>query len=135
MQAEIQTQNQGENHDDEQADEEGPPLEFARSPCVVNTLRELNIGLFRVLDHVLGLFFGRLHGRFLDDDGLGEVLEELVELLEGTLDLEDIVVAKADCAKDRGCGTGAVGFELVGCVFVSIRLMIARVMKGASRIE
>jgi hypothetical protein len=87
LQTEIQAQNQGKSQDDEHTNEEGPPLEFTCSPCVINTLCKLGIRLLSILDDVLGLFFGGLHSWFLDDDGLGKVLEELVELLEGTLDL------------------------------------------------
>lgn len=79
---------------------------------MVDALGELYVRLLGVLDDVLCLLFGGLHRRLLHDDGFGEVLEELVELLEGLLDLEDVVVAGADGAEDGGCGTGAVRFQL-----------------------
>jgi hypothetical protein len=113
LQTEVQAQNQGKSHDDEQNDEEGPPLEFACSPCMVNTLCKLYIRLLCVFDDVLGLFFSGLYSGFLDDDSLGEILEELVEFLESSFDLHDVVVASADSAEYGGCGASSVGFELL----------------------
>ena len=80
---------------------------------MINTLCKLDVRLFRVLDDVLGLLFGGLHSRFLNDDGLGKVLEELIELLEGAFDMQNVVVTGADGAEDGGCSAGAVRFELL----------------------
>jgi len=53
---------------------------------------------FRILDDVLGLLLDLLDRGLLDDNRFGEVLEELVELDEGALDVLDIVVAGANGA-------------------------------------
>ena len=112
-QTEIQAQNQGQGNDDEHNDGDCPPLELARSSCVVNAFCKLDIRLHRVLDNVFSLLFGSLHSGFLEDDGFGEVLEELVELFERALDLQDVIVAGADGTENGGCGTGAIRFELL----------------------
>lgn len=72
----------------------------------------MEVGSFGVLDDVIGLFFGGLDGRFLDDDCFGEILEKLVEFYQSMFNLLDIVVAGADGTEDRGSCAGSVGFEL-----------------------
>lgn len=113
-QAKVQSQDKRKRNNNEHADEEGPPLELPRATRMVNALGELHVRLLGVLDDVLGLLFGGLHGRLLDDDGLGEILEQLVELLQRLLDLHDVIVAGADGTEDGGCGAGAVRFQLGG---------------------
>lgn len=97
-QAKVQPQNKAQRETNEQDDEESPPLELSCATRVVHALCELHIRLLRVLDDVLGLLFGGQHGRLLDDDRLGEVLEQLVQLLQRLLDLHDVAVAGADGA-------------------------------------
>lgn len=89
------------------------PFEPSRPSCVLNTLIELYICLLRILDNVCRLLLGRHDGGFLQYNGFGEILEELVEFGEGLFDVLDFGVAGADASQDGGCGAGAVGSELV----------------------
>jgi hypothetical protein len=79
---------------------------------MVDTFTELYVGLLGVLYNVVRLLLDRLYGRLLDNNSFGEVLEKLVQLFKGLLDLLNVIVAGADGAKDRGCGAGTVRFEL-----------------------
>jgi hypothetical protein len=99
-QAKVQSQHQRQDEDDKHTDEEAPPLELSRAASMINAFGQLHVCLLGILDDVGGLLFGGLDHGLLDDDGFGQVLEELVELFEGALDLLDVVVASADGAED-----------------------------------
>lgn len=110
--AEVNTQCQPQNDHDEHDDTQAPPLQL---PCITSafdTLGEVDIGSFGILDDVVGLFFGGFDGGFLDDDCFSEILEKLVEFYQSLFDLLDIVVAGADGSEDGGSCAGSVGFEL-----------------------
>jgi hypothetical protein len=69
--SEENTQHQSQNDDNKQNNTQAPPLKLSRSTSTYNTLSKLHIGVLSVLDDVVGLFFGGLDGRFLDDDCFG----------------------------------------------------------------
>jgi hypothetical protein len=76
------------------------------------TLSKLYIGYLCILDDILGLILGGSNGGILDNDGFGEIVEELVELYKSFLNFLDIIVASADRAEDGRCCARTVGFEL-----------------------
>ena len=100
----INTKGEGQNDNDEKNDAEDPPLELPCSSCMVDTLSKLYICIFRVFDDVIRLLLGGLDGSILENDRLGEILKELVEILHGTLNLLDVIVTSPDRPKDRCCG-------------------------------
>ena len=77
-----------------------------------DTLVELNVASLRVLFNVLGVLLGLLDHGFLDDNGLGEILEELVQLDQSTLNLLNVVVTSTHSTEDGAGSRGTVGLEL-----------------------
>jgi hypothetical protein len=63
---------------------------------MLDAFAKLNVSLFGIFDHVIGLFFCGLYGWLLDYDGFSKILEELVELLQSLLDLLNVIVTGAD---------------------------------------
>lgn len=112
VQSEIQSQHKGQDGDDEQYDEEAPPLHLSRAPRARNALVQMHVSGFGVLFYVFRVLLCLLDHRLLDHDCFGQVLEELVKLDQGALDLLDVIVARADGTEDGRGGGCAVGFEL-----------------------
>jgi len=111
-QTKSETDSQTDNDDDEESNEQAPPLQLASVTSTLDALIKLNITSFGVLLNVLGMLLGLLNHGLLNNDGLGEILEELVELDQSTLNLLNVVVASAHSTKN-GAGSGrAVGLEL-----------------------
>ena len=113
MQTKEQAQHECEDEDDEHSDSQAPPLELPCAAGALDALCELDVGGLGVALDLAGLLFRGLHGGLLDDDGLGEVVEELVELDERLLDLLDVSVTGANGAEDGRSVAGAVGLELL----------------------
>jgi len=110
----VQSENQGQDTDDQYDDPEQPPFQPASALSVLDTFVELYVsGLGVVLD-VLGVLLGLLDHGFLDDNGLGKVLEELVELHQGAFDALNVVVTGTNGAENSRGGRCAVGLELNG---------------------
>lgn len=111
-QTKSKTNSQTDDDNNKESDEQAPPFQLAGVTSTLDTLVELNVTSFRVLLNVLGVLLGLLNHGFLDDDGLSEILEELVELNQSTLDLLNVVVTSAHGA-ENGAGSGrTVGLEL-----------------------
>jgi hypothetical protein len=58
------------------------------------------------------VLLGLLNHRFLNDDSLGKILEELVQLDKSTLDLLNVVVTSTHSAENSASSGRAVGLEL-----------------------
>ena len=83
-------QDDDDNHqDDGDADSEADPLLFTRSPGALNTAVELYVSLLQVLVCVHSTLFNILHHRLLLHDNRIQVLEELLKLKHGLLNLLD----------------------------------------------
>lgn len=70
------------------------------------------IACFRVILDLMSCSLGLHHSRFLYHHGLGQILEELIELDESLFDLLDVVVSSTDRTKDAVGRASAVGFKL-----------------------
>jgi hypothetical protein len=111
-QTKSKTDSQTDDDDDDESNEQAPPLQFASVASTLNTLVELNVTGFGVLLNVFRVLLGLLDHGFLDDDGLGKILKQLVQLDQGTLNLLNVIVTSTHSAED-GAGSGrAVGLEL-----------------------
>ena len=108
----LNTNGQTDNKTDEEDDEGAPPFQLAGAASVCNTLVELDISGLGVLLDVLGVLFGLLDHWFLNDNGLGQVFEQLVELDKSALDLLDVVVTSTHGAKHGAGSRRTVGLEL-----------------------
>lgn len=74
----VETEDKCNDTDDENDDPEAPPLHPSGTTSRSNTLVELLVSGFGVLLDVFGVLLGLLNHGLLDDDGLCEILEELV---------------------------------------------------------
>ena len=104
-QAKSKTNSQTDDDDNDESNEQAPPFQLASITSTFDTLVELNVAGFSVLLNIFGVLLGLLNHRFLDDDGLGKILEELVQLDQSTLNLLNVVVTSTDSAED-GAGSG-----------------------------
>jgi hypothetical protein len=112
VQTKVKTKSQTKNDDNDDNNEQAPPLQLASVTSTFNALVELNIASFGVLLNVLGVLLGLLDHRFLNNYGLGKILEELVQLDQSTLNLLNVVVTSTHSA-ENGTGSGrAVSLEL-----------------------
>ena len=90
-------QDDDHNHqDDGNADSKADPLLFARSPGASNATVELHVSLLQVFVCVHSPLFDILHHGLLLDDNRIQVLEELLELKHGLLNLLDGGVTLTD---------------------------------------
>lgn len=111
-QTKSKTDSQTDDDDNDESNEQAPPLQFAGVASTLNTLVELNVTGFGVLLNVFRVLLGLLDHRFLDDDGFGKILKELVQLDQSTLNLLNVVVTSTHSA-ENGAGSGrAVSLEL-----------------------
>lgn len=95
-QTKVKTQDESEDADDQDNNPEAPPLHLACSTSGCDALVEMDVAGLGVLLDVLGMLLGLLDHGFLDDNGFGQVLKELVELDKGALDLLNVVVTGAN---------------------------------------
>lgn len=112
MQTKGDADSQTNNDEDDNGNEQAPPFQTTSTAGVCDTLVELNVAGLRVLLNVLGVLLGLLDHGFLNDNGLGEILEELVQLDQSALNLLNVVVTSTHSAKDSAGSSGTVGLEL-----------------------
>lgn len=110
MNAETNTEADGE--EDEDDDQETPPLEFAAVAGVLVGDFDLFVALLEVLDGGLCVLLGGVDDGFLLLDEDGHLLEQLGHFGEGLFDAPQLVVAGADVAEDGVGLSQAVGLEL-----------------------
>jgi hypothetical protein len=84
------------NQDDGNTDTKADPLLFARSPGTYDRTVDLHIALLQVLVRVHGLCLDILHHRLLLHDNSVQILEQLLQLEHGLLDLLDGGMALTD---------------------------------------
>ncbi len=111
-QTKDQSQDQSQNAYYKDNDEETPPLEFSPVPCALDAFGEMLITCFGVILDLVCCSLGLHHSRFLYHYGLGQVLEELIELDESLFDLLDVIVSRTNRTKDAVGRARAVGFKL-----------------------
>lgn len=111
-QAKVQTQHQAKDDNDENDNEEAPPLELSSVPSVSLGDCKMFITSCSVFFDSLGLSGGLLNRCFLQDDDLGEILEELVEFNQGLLNILNIIVTSSYRAKDTIGSSSTIRFEL-----------------------
>lgn len=93
-------------------DEEAPFSQFPGTTCALDSLVELHVALFRILEDIGGLHLSLLDWSFLQHDSFSKVLEELVQLNKSALNLLNVVVSCADGTKYTLSSSRSVGFEL-----------------------
>lgn len=108
----LNTNGQADNKADEEDDEGAPPFQLAGAASVCDTLIELDVAGFGVFLDVLGVLLGLLDQGLLNDNGLGQVFEQLVELDKSALDLLDVVVTSTHGAEHSAGSRRTVGLEL-----------------------
>lgn len=106
------TQADGKSDDDD-GDEQAPPLELAAVASVLVRDGNLFVALLDVVDGLLGVLLRSGDDRFLSLDELCHLLVERGQLDERLLDALQLVVAGSNITQD-GIGLAcSVGFELL----------------------
>ena len=115
VESKVQAKNQSQDTDDQHDDPEQPPFQPAGALGGIDALVQLHVSGFGVVLDVLCVLLGLLNHWFLNDNGFGEILEELVKLHKCAFDALDIVVTSANGAKNSRSGCCSVGLELSTC--------------------
>jgi hypothetical protein len=91
-QTKVNTQAQSQCNNDDEHNDAKNPLELSRTPCMIDTLIELNVCGLGVGLNVLGLLLGLLNHGVLDYDLLSQILEQLLKFDEGLFDALNVIV-------------------------------------------
>jgi hypothetical protein len=97
--AEPYPKNDRDDGEDDDHDEEAPPLELPRPTRRLDACFQLLVGVLGVIVHLICLLFDLLYLGFLVDDYLVQLLEEQCQLAQCSLDALDVIVTRAHGAE------------------------------------
>ena len=109
---EVETKGQRNDGDDEDNDEQSPPLELPRAPGRLDTLIQLCVCVLSIFVDLNGLVLDLDGLLFLVNNLLIKLLEQCCQLNHGFLDTLDVIVTSANCTQDTGRLATAVALEL-----------------------
>lgn len=110
--SEVPSEDRSYDDQDDQDNEEAPPLQLSGASCVLDSLSKLHIGRLGVALDLLRSLFCLDDGCFLVHDNFVQLLEKEGELANGLFDLHNVIVTRANGAEDAGRLSGTVRFEL-----------------------
>ena len=109
---EVETKGQRNDGDDEDNDEQSPPLELPRAPGRLDTLIQLCVCVLSIFVDLNCLVLDLDGLLFLVNNLLIKLLEQCRQLNHGFLDALDVIVTSANCTQDTGRLATAVALEL-----------------------